>query len=98
MNRTFLYPALRGALCARDVVALRRLYAEHGAAAFAGALSTCSSRVSADALSLLPLRGRIRVLPHLPPPARAQLESLCRPTRATALPSPSIRLSGGYGP
>lgn len=78
MNRTPLYPALRGALHARDVTTLRRLYQQHGAAAFAGALSTCSSRVSADALSLLPLQGRIRVLPHLPASARAQVGPLCR--------------------
>lgn len=92
MIRTSLYPALRGALHARDVATLRRLYQQHGAAAFAGALSVCSSRVSADALSL---QGRIRVFPHLPASARAQVRPLCRSVHTAPALAPR---SGGERP
>lgn len=95
MIRTSLYPVLRGALHARDVATLRRLYQQHGAAAFAGALSVCSSRVSADALSLLPLQGRIRVFPHLPASARAQVRPLCRSVHTAPALAPR---SGGERP
>lgn len=73
-----LYPALRARVLARDIPGLRHLLRAHGATAFAGALSSCSPRVAADVLSLLPMPDRLRVHPYLPTVLRAQVRPLYR--------------------
>lgn len=73
-----LYPALRASVLTRDVATLQRLLRAHGATAFADALSSCSPRVAADVLSLLPMPDRLRVHPHLPSGLRSHVRPLYR--------------------
>lgn len=73
-----IYPALRASVLVRDIPRLQHLLRAHGAAAFAGALSSCSHRVVADVLSLLPMPDRLRVQPHLPGALRVQVRPLFR--------------------
>lgn len=76
MTRQALHAALRAAIAARDIAALRQLFSEYGVLAFAGAVSACSPRVAADALSLLISTERTAVLRHLPPTVRDSLRPL----------------------
>lgn len=73
MNRQDLHAALRAAIATRRVAQLRQLLADHGIMAFAGAVSSCSPRVGADALSLLTTAERTAVLHHLPRVSREAL-------------------------
>ncbi|MDI9856741.1 hypothetical protein [Comamonas sp. 17RB] len=67
---------LRAALMARQATQVRALLATHGLPAFARAISRCSARVAADALSLLCPDDRQAVLRHLPHPVCDSLRPL----------------------
>ena len=66
MNTTALVPSLRAAIVARRSAALRQLFDDHGLLAFSNAVTACSPRTAADALSLLPPAQRNAVLRHMP--------------------------------
>jgi len=72
-NTDSLQRALRAAVAGHRVDLVRWLLDEHGARLFAQALVPCSSRVMADALSLLPEPARAEVGRHLPQEARQRL-------------------------
>lgn len=77
MHYKILYITLRRLIGERNVVALRSQLLQHGAPLFARALALGSERVIADALSLLPISERIRVLRHLPAALRNAMKPLC---------------------
>lgn len=77
MHYKILYITQRRLIGERNVAALRSQLLAHGAPLFARALVLGSERVIADALSLLPITERIRVLRHLPAPLRAAMQPLC---------------------
>lgn len=77
MNHKILYITLRRLIGERDVLALQHLLAMQGAALFARALGLGSPRIIADALSLLPIQDRVRVLRHLPADLRDTMKPLC---------------------
>ena len=89
MNSKILTRSLRAALMDRNVCQVRALLATHGVTAFATVLSTCSPRVTADALSLLQPADRAAVLRHLSSPQRDRLRPLgiaLKPQTASAPP------------
>lgn len=61
-----LQRAIQAAVASHRPCVLRELLGNHGSAAFAKALAPLSSRVAADALSMLTPGGRAAVYPHLP--------------------------------
>ena len=81
-TRDALPRAVRAAIAAHRPLALRELLEMHGETAFASALSQCSGRVIADALSLLPRQESADVLRHLSDDARARHWSICDGVRA----------------
>ena len=95
-TRDALPRALRAAIAAHRPLVLRDLLESHGATAFAAALSQCSGRVIADALSLLPRQESADVFGHLSNDAQARLRSTCEGVRAhrpqeAALTRPSLQ-------
>jgi len=81
MHYKILYITLRRLILDRDVAGLRSQLLQHGAPLFARALALGSERVIADALSLLPISERLRVLRHLPAALRSALLPLCSRVR-----------------
>jgi len=81
-TRDALPRALRAAIAAHRPLVLRDLLESHGEAAFAAALSQCSGRVIADALSLLPRQQSTAVLGLLPVDAQARQLTTCEGARA----------------
>ncbi|GAC1536460.1 MAG: hypothetical protein NVS2B4_16790 [Ramlibacter sp.] len=73
-RRNALLRALRATVAAHRPAILRELAASHGEAAFAVALSRCSARVIADALSMLEAAQRAKVCTRLSRKARARYE------------------------
>jgi hypothetical protein len=91
-----LQRALRAAIAAHRPLVLRELLASHGETAFAAALSPCTGRVIADALSMLPRQESDGVLRQLSGDAQARQRSTCDSARAhrpqeAALTRPSLQ-------
>ena len=81
-TRYALPRALRAAIAAHRPLVLRDLLERHGETAFAAALSQCSGRVIADALSQMPRQESADVLGHLSCDAQARQLSTCEGVRA----------------
>lgn len=81
-TRDALPRALRAAIAAHRPLVLRDLLESRGETAFAAALSQCSGRVIADALSLLPRQHSAGVLSHLSADAQARQWSASESVRA----------------
>jgi hypothetical protein len=81
-RRATLHRAMESAVAGHRPQVLRELLGSHGESAFAAALSLCTGRVMADALSMLPADGRWLVFRRLPKPARER----CARAGGQALP------------